>query len=117
MKRYLYTQKDLAPDQKSKERQSEYLHMCRKVDANDEIARDVERARADLEAVLCSPLLFVKPIFYKRNWRQYMMWEMNKDADNYIWPEYEGNRGSNKVSTCLMKFIEELPKTVGTCAI
>ncbi|KAK4880948.1 hypothetical protein RN001_004267 [Aquatica leii] len=80
-----------------------------KVAAKDEKTRDAEKVKADctyvstnfdLEAVLYTIFNFT-------------VYEIgNHQGHCYMWTEYDGNRGANKIATCLMKFIVNLPPTV-----
>ncbi|KAB0790124.1 hypothetical protein PPYR_15557 [Photinus pyralis] len=114
----------LPADQKT-DRQAEFdLHIRRKCAANEEKRKDSEKSKTDdtylsanfdLEAVLYSPLFHAKPIFYKRKLAtfNFTIYEVPKrQGHSYIWTEFEGNRGSNEIATCLNKFIHSISNTV-----
>lgn len=108
-------------EEEQKEKQAEYEeHVNRKYYAQEEKKSDKMKAiednrlhvcTFDFEAVLYCPLVLGKPVFYKRK-----LGSMNFTIHNaatkqgycYFWPEYEGNRGSNEVSTCLYNYISRL---------
>ncbi|CAF4946081.1 unnamed protein product [Pieris macdunnoughi] len=108
-------------EEEQKAKQEEYEeHVNRKYYAQEEKTSDkikaIEDSRShvctfDFEAVLYCPLVLGKPVFYKRK-----LGSMNFTIHNaatkqgycYFWPEYEGNRGSNEVSTCLYNYISNL---------
>lgn len=108
-------------EEEQKEKQEEYEeHVNRKDYAKEEKKADKLKAMVDstihvctfdFEAVLYCPLVLGKPVFYKRK-----LGCMNFTIHNavtkqgycYFWPEYEGNRGANEVSTCLYTYITKL---------
>ncbi|CAB3255049.1 unnamed protein product [Arctia plantaginis] len=99
-------------------------HVKRKQEANAEKAEDKKKAEQDhsymsvnfdMEAVLYSPLLLGKPVFYKRKIACFNFTVFDtatKQGYCYKWPEYEGNRGANEVSTCLNLFLKQVPTHV-----
>ena len=69
----------------------------------------------DLQAVLLCPVLPGKQIYYLRKLRSYNLTIFNF-AENighaYVWPEYEGGRGSTDIASCLfLHLTTQLPDT------
>lgn len=97
------------------------LHMKRKDAANRQKDADKRMAQEDktivavnfdLQAVLNCPIFFGKPIFYKRKYAVYNLtiYEVAaKQGHAFLWDETNGNRGSNEIATCVLKFILSLP--------
>ena len=70
----------------------------------------------DLEAVLYTPKLSTKAIFYKRKLASCNFTIHNFSTNKgyaYFWPEYEGGRGAIDIATCLyLHIIQELPEKI-----
>lgn len=90
----------------------EYAKATKDIDTNRaKEDKSVHVCTFDFEAVLYCPLVLGKPVFYKRK-----LGNMNFTFHNaasrqgfcYFWSEYEGNRGANEVSTCLLDYITQL---------
>lgn len=65
----------------------------------------------DLQKLLTSLQSDVGSFYYKRKQATYdfTIYDIgNKEGYCYMWNETEGNRGSNEIGTCLLKFIELL---------
>ncbi|CAB3222579.1 unnamed protein product [Arctia plantaginis] len=116
---------EMLPEDQREEKKEEYrAHVKRKQEANAEKAEDKKKAEQDhsymsvnfdMEAVLYSPLLLGKPVFYKRKIACFNFTVFDtatKQGYCYKWPEYEGNRGANEVSTCLNLFLKQVPTHV-----
>ncbi|KAJ0174387.1 hypothetical protein K1T71_010533 [Dendrolimus kikuchii] len=108
-------------EEEQKEKQEEYEeHVNRKYYAQEEKKSDkikaIEDSRLhvctfDFQTVLYCPLVLGKPVLYKRklgNMNFTIHNAVTKQGYCYFWPEYEGNRGSNEVSTCLYNYISNL---------
>lgn len=109
------------PEEEQLKRMEEFEeHVNRKEYANAEKRNDIALAKTnkmmqvctfDFEAVLYCPLVLGKPVFYRRKLGN-MNFTIHDAATRqgycYFWQEYEGNRGSNEVSTCLYGYITNL---------
>lgn len=63
----------------------------------------------DLEKALAFPKLTTSVAYYKRNLYVYNFGchEFNKNTSHmFVWPETEGSRGSQEISSCLTKYIK-----------
>ena len=101
------------------------VHLTRKEEAQAAKTADKERATGerafvsatfDLESVLQIPSSPVSQMYYSRKICVYNLCVYEaappKQAFCYCWPEMEGGRGSNEISTCLFKWLNQLPRTV-----
>lgn len=107
-------------EEKSKLQISYDKHLSNKTIARQKKIDDKERALNDpkycvavfdLQKVLTSPQSEVSSFYYKRKYATYnfTIFDIgNKQGYCYMWTETEGNRGSNEIGTCLLKFIELL---------
>jgi len=69
----------------------------------------------DLQAVLTTPHAGDAQIYYKRKLSVYnftIYKPSTKDGYCYVWDETEGGRGSCEIGTCLLEFVQGLPKHV-----
>lgn len=104
-------------EEKSKIQISYDKHLSNKTIARLNKNADKERALNDpkyfvavfdLQKVLTSPQSEVSSFYYKRKYATYnfTIFDIgNKQGYCYMWTESEGNRGSNEIGTCLLKFI------------
>lgn len=105
-------------------KETEYLqHIRRKKVSENEKNNDYLRtkdknfisANFDLEAVLYTPLVFAKPVFYKRKLASFnfTIYDVGKrNGYCFFWTETEGNRGANEIATCLLQYLQQLPSHV-----
>lgn len=71
----------------------------------------------DLEKALAFPKLTTSVAYYKRNLYVYNFGchDFNKNISHmFVWPETEGSRGSQEISSCLVKYIKTCAKNVKT---
>ena len=92
-------------------------HMERKIMAREQYNSDILAYKLlphtsvccfDLENVLSVPHCTGSSLFYSRKLSSYNLTVYNlisKHANNYIWNETEGKRGSSEIGTCLYQFI------------
>lgn len=67
----------------------------------------------DMQEVLYSPNSDESSLYYKRKLNSYNLTVYdyrNKQGYCRIWPETEGNRGSNEVGSCVYRYLENLQK-------
>ena len=109
----------------TEERKREYEeHIERKKESREEKAKDKELSKHadevhcatfDLESVLPTPCSTISQVHYKRKLAVYNLTVFSlsdKEATCYLWDETEGNKGSCEIATCLVRYIESLPKCV-----
>lgn len=70
----------------------------------------------DLQSVLYTPCSAVSTLFYKRKLSVYnfTVYEQAKEKNGfcYLWPETDGNRGATEISSCLLKYLSNLPDDI-----
>ncbi|XP_072377503.1 uncharacterized protein [Diabrotica undecimpunctata] len=70
----------------------------------------------DLQSVLSTPHAAESQIYYKRKLTYNFTLFENHSKDRYcfVWDKINGKNGSNKIGTCLLKYLSVLPETVLT---
>lgn len=106
--------------------QNEYQeHLHRNKRAKEEKSNDRKRARTDetfttcsfdLQSVLQLPHSNVSLMYYSRKLCFYNLcvWEGKEPFTGscYCWTEIDGKRGSNEISTCILKWLLSLPQNI-----
>lgn len=111
-----------ASEEEKKKMQTEFdAHINRKNSIRAEKNNDKEKAQEsdtfvsfnfDKQAILTTPKVFDKPVFYKRKLNVYNETTYDvktKEGVCRVWPESEGKRGANEVATCIHNNIKSYP--------
>lgn len=114
----------LSSDEEKIQIQTSYEeHIKNKTLARDIKNADKERAKTDpklcvavfdLQKVLTSPQSEVSSFYYKRKFATYnfTIYDLQKKQGYcFMWTETDANRGSNEISTCLLKFIKMMKES------
>ncbi|VEN55188.1 unnamed protein product, partial [Callosobruchus maculatus] len=99
-------------------------HLARKVEAREAKKVDKDRAKldesfmcfaVDMEKILLTPSLKVGKLYYKQKLKtfNFTVYNLaNAQADNFMWHEAVGTKGSSEVATCLWKLLSGLGEEV-----
>lgn len=118
---YKIKQKENLNDSETDEKYKE--HIIRKEQARNEKSNDSKQAKEDnsyfvgtfdLQSVLFTPCSMVSTLYYMRKLSVYNLTiysHGDKRGTCYMWNEGQGRRGSCEIATCLLIYLQSLPRT------